>query len=335
MDYNLNYIDKLDLSKIKVLFLAKYAPKNKNKPPSLHSVDGIIPKYHYEIYRALRDIGFRVEPSSDFKYLINNGNRFNFIFSLYSETTFLGGEIFVPSICEYLGIPYLGPTPHIRAIAEDKHLAKVLAKHIGIPTPDWVIYRCGENIIHPDFKGPYFVKPRHGGYSNDITEDSLQDNWTDILPIINKLLEEGKDVLLEKFIPGTNITMPIIGGEKPLLLPAIHNKSLLKGEIETFTQKVFVDSSLERNIFKNELISLIIEEYVQKLFQAIQPADYIRVDFRLSSHSNHPIFIEFNSTPSLGSHSDIAVPARHVGIEHQELIKIILNNSFRRQKVVG
>lgn len=46
---------------------------------------------------------------------------------------------FVQSICEYYNLPYIGATPNVRALVEDKSMSKQLAEHLQIPTAKWVV----------------------------------------------------------------------------------------------------------------------------------------------------------------------------------------------------
>jgi D-alanine-D-alanine ligase len=328
-------IDCLDRSKIKVLYLAKYAPKSDEEMPPIHEIDGVLPRYHYEMFKVISELGFDVLSSNNLDILFTKGKNFDYVFTLYSHAHFLGSEVFVSTVCEYLSIPYLGATPHIRALAEDKHLTKIFAKHFGVPTPKWKLYRTiDDSMEEPSFKGPYILKPRFEGDSVGITEDCIQEEWNEILPQLKHILSTYGDAIVEEFISGTNVTVPIIGGNPPLIIPAVLNRSKLKGELETFYQKKFIDETSERTIFNSPKIESKLNHYVSKLFTEAQPMDYMRADFRIPYNEDTPMFLEMNVTGTLGSHSDIAMPARHIGISQKELILMILDCSFKRQNVL-
>ena len=59
--------------------------------------------------------------------IMEKSNDIDFVISLYNRFPVRNSEIFISSLCEYYHIPYLGATPNIRAIAEDKHIAKGLS----------------------------------------------------------------------------------------------------------------------------------------------------------------------------------------------------------------
>ena len=47
----------------------------------------------------------------------------------------------LPLLCTRAGLPYLGASPILRGLADDKHLSKLCAAARGIPTAPWAIYR--------------------------------------------------------------------------------------------------------------------------------------------------------------------------------------------------
>lgn len=90
---------------------------------------------------------------------------------------FNNSEIFISSLLEYYSKPYLGAAPNIRAIAEDKQLAKLVAYYAGVKTANWLTYHVSVPIQKPSFKPPYFIKPRFGASSLGINETSICSSW--------------------------------------------------------------------------------------------------------------------------------------------------------------
>ena len=52
----------------------------------------------------------------------------------------------LPLLCTRLGLPYLGASPILRGLADDKHLTKLGAAARGVPTAPWAIYRNGAPV---------------------------------------------------------------------------------------------------------------------------------------------------------------------------------------------
>jgi D-alanine-D-alanine ligase len=327
----------LDASKVTILYLAKHAPIPGDTKPSLHPVYGVTPIYHYEIFTILRELGFQVESERSLSRLLEGPRTFDYVFSLYNKAPFHGSEVFVSAICEYLGIPYLGARPHVRALAEDKHLTKLLAKHLGISVPVWNIYRRETpELEEPSFVGPYIAKPRCGAGSMGITDDSVQEQWPGLKPLVQEILERGDDALVERFIEGDNVTVGLLGGDEPLMLPPIQGISHKRGGILTFRQKKMLDTAIHRLEFPESEHRREIETLSARIFRELQPVDYARIDYRVPiSRKAPPYLLEVNICCNLGSHSSLAQGARQVGISQLEMVARILDYSFRRQKVGG
>lgn len=176
------------------------------------------------------------------------------------------------------------------------------------------------------------AKPRYGAASKHITESCIQDLWHDLAPDIHRLLSIGEDVLVEEFIDGSNVSLPVLGGSSPKTLPAYKLVSPKKGQLVTYDQKRQVDRSLERSLFDNPTIGPLITTRTLALHQEIEPIDYFRVDFRVLKDSN-PVFLEFNVCCNIASTSGFAYSAQQHGLSHRDLIVEILRYSFGRQEI--
>ena len=69
---------------------------------------------------------------------------------------FLNSEMLALLLCTRAGLPFLGASPILRGLADDKHLAKLCAAARDIPTAPWTIYRRGapvENRSSPFLPG--------------------------------------------------------------------------------------------------------------------------------------------------------------------------------------
>ena len=318
------------LKDLKILFIANYAdqiPKLVvNEFPEL----GIAPFYHNEIKTILKKLSNNVTTTSDIKFLINDAENFDYVFTLLNQAKFRNSEVFVSAVCEYFKVPYLGGPPNIRAVAEDKHLTKLLAKNLNIPTPRWQCIDKGDIPKNPQFEGPYFIKPRMGASSYGITEESSQIDWNGAIRIIKSLHSKGYDVIIEEFIEGKNVTFPIIGGFEFNYFECIESFSNTNGNIILNCQKRKVKKGLFRELYLNSPKNLI-KEYSRIIFKEIQPLDYARFDFRVDEKTGIPYFIELNICSNLGNHSTIMQSIRTKKITQEDLIKHIINYSLKRQ----
>ena len=110
----------------RIMYLAPYAPDAPDFSKKPYTGNGGYPQYHYNIYKAIQDIGYDVVSSSKpYSVQFAKGN-VDYVFSLMNRFGMSKPEIFISSYCEFIQVPYLGAPPKIRAIAEDKLLTKLV-----------------------------------------------------------------------------------------------------------------------------------------------------------------------------------------------------------------
>lgn len=320
---------------LQILFLAKFAPNTGDKYPLVtEKSDGIYAQYHYDIYQILKSIYPKTVCCRDINTLINQSNSYDYVFTLLNRAPYRNSEIFVSALLEYFDIPYLGARPNIRALAEDKHLAKMAAKYAGLNTPKWTTINSDETIpVKPPFSGPYFVKPRFGASSTYIDESSIIDYWENAKEKIIELQRYGLDVIVEKFVDGIFYSVPIYFNDYVAVhLPTVKEMSILKGNVVTYRQKRKLDPGLNRTINLDRSLETELIRQSDAFIRLITPIDYTRIDFMVTSKTIE--FIEFNVCCNLGKQSAFCISANTVGLSQSDLVKQILTNSLKRQKLI-
>lgn len=161
-------------SNIRVLYLAKYAPVDGIDYSKDSSSVELLVKYHKEVYDAISN-NYSVISSNKIDGIAMYHSKVDYVFSIFNDAPFRNPEVFVSSMAEYTRLPYLGARPNIRALAEDKHIAKMVALYAGLPTAKWIIVNCDSafDISQITFDGPYFVKPRYGAASVHISQKNI------------------------------------------------------------------------------------------------------------------------------------------------------------------
>jgi D-alanine-D-alanine ligase len=320
-------------STLKVLFLARQAPLAVDAvAPGLDEKVGVEPRYNHELYTTLRELGINCTPCRSLDEFVAQATNFDYVFTIYNRSDFRNSEIFVSSHCEKMGIPYLGAPPNVRGLAEDKSFAKHLAKSIGLATSEWTTYGMHDELAAPNFAGPYFVKPRFGAASDEVSIESIQGDWPGLKSRIVDLLGKGKEAIVERCIDGTDLTVPVLGGVRPMVLPVMEEISDLPAGISTFRQKRQLDKGRVRRVFEDSELEKQIRASVQNLSSYVRPFDYIRADFHLDKKTREPVFLEFNIGCNLGSHAAIMQSAQHQGIDRHCVIEHLLAYSLWRQR---
>lgn len=321
---------------IKMLYLAHYAPNSDGQYCNYDAIHKTYAEYHRRIYTILSDHVGHIRTSNDPKIMFELPHGINYVFSLYNRMPFRNSEIFLSSVAEYHKVAYLGARPNIRALAEDKHLSKMMAAYAGIPTPKWEIYSIGDKLTPPSFKGPYFIKPRFGAASKYIDENSICDTWNSAKSQMEYLFAHQEDVIVEKFIDGIYHTSPVLNNfNDHLYLPCIQEISDLNGNVVTYRQKRKIDGGLRRDVVNDPDLNSKIQKCSEKMFRLIQPLDYTRFDYIISKNDEVPYFLEFNVCCNLGEHSTISQSAKSLGYTYQDTILNILSSSLYRNKLIA
>lgn len=320
---------------LRLAFIAQYAPPLGSKEPVFATNENAVySKYHYDIYSILYRHFPNMITGTDAAFIQENSQEIDYIFSLLNRSSYRNSEIFISALAEYYKIPYLGARPNIRALAEDKSLAKVMAEHCGLPTAKWVTVDVGEQIdtVAP-FSGPYFVKPRFGASSKYIDEKSICLNWEDVKTRTAFLHSNKVDALIEEFVSGIFYSSPVIVCKgKPLVLPPVREESTLKGNVVTYGQKRKVEPGLTRIVETDETLVKEIAVASHAIAQFIRPFDYARIDYMVGTSGL--TFLEFNICCNLGIQSAFVQSAQAAGIAHEDLIVSILQESLSRQDIL-
>ena len=134
-------IDQATKDRLRILFIAKHALWD----GGLHPEDGNHAIYHVEIRTILEQLGLNLELANSFDVLFERPNA-DFVFPLLNRAGFLNSEMLCPLLCTRLGLPFVGASPILRGLSDDKHLAKRAAEAAGVPTAPWAVYRRGAPV---------------------------------------------------------------------------------------------------------------------------------------------------------------------------------------------
>jgi len=316
--------------RLKILFLAKWA-EGDGTPDS---EDGTHATYHYELRETLRTIGFNVEACGRYERLFE-ARDYDFLFTLFNRGGFVNSEMLAPLISSYNKIPYLGASPILRGLGDDKHLMKLAAENRGLSTPNWEIYRRGcPSVSAPDFKvDRLVVKPNASSASWGIKS---MECWADAKEHIEYLHELGHDAIVEEFVDGYELAVPIIGGKGPWILPIVRFLVDDPLAIRSYEQKrhLTVSDDVVLEIYKEQPIIDRLHVHAENILPEIWPCDYARMEFKYDPATDALNFLEINLSCNLWSKKAVPFSARGAGVEYPELIETILCHSMLRQGLI-
>jgi D-alanine-D-alanine ligase len=225
------------------------------------------------------------------------------------------------ALLEAAGIAYTGSGPLGSALAMDKDVAKALFRWAGVTTADWVMWPAAADEIGA-LGFPLIVKPSKVGSTVGLT---LARSRQDIEGAVATAFRFDDEVMLERFIPGRELTCGVLG-----------DRSLAVGEIipshDIFDYECKYTPGMSREVFPADLPpSLVarVQDAALAAHQVLKLRDFSRVDFRLSPDGT-PFCLEANTLPGLTGTSLLPQSAAAVGIDFPELCDTICRLTLRR-----
>ena len=274
--------------------------------------------------KALAEIGFEVtslDAKHDFieKLIKNKPDKvFNALHGRFGEDGSIQG------LLEHLKIPYTHSGILSSAIAMDKLTSKKIFKDAKISSPEYQVIKTLEDFQSSKIGYPCVVKPNNEGSSVGVyifNEPKKSDEET-----IISLLKKYTFLILEKYIPGREIQVAVMG-----------SKAL--GGIEIVPTRSFYDyeAKYSANAKTKHIIPVKINEadYKKILDMALQAHNILgcrgvtRSDFRYneSDKLNKIYILEVNTQPGMTSLSLVPEIANYYGISFNELVKWIINDA--------
>ncbi len=243
----------------------------------------------------------------------------------------------LPLLCNRHGIPYLGASPILRGLSDDKHLTKMAAVSRGVPTARWAVYRRGASITR-DLCPPaerWIIKPNASSASWGLSAASC---WNEVRDAILALHREGHDALVEPFITGHDIEVSAITVDgEPLILPTQIVLQHNPGGLRTYGEKRNLEAEQGYAIqpFNDPELIETVETYARTMMREFMPFDYGRFEFRFDITHGAIEFMEINLNCNLWSKKTISMAAQQIGWTHADLIETILAESLRRHGLLG
>ncbi|HEX8226104.1 MAG TPA: phosphoribosylglycinamide synthetase [Allosphingosinicella sp.] len=319
-----------DKDRLVILFLAKHALSGGTPHPE----DGTHAVYHHELLTTLKTAGFWVTAANDFESLWEKPSA-DFVVPLLNRAGFLNSEMLAPLLLTRHGLPFLGASPILRGLSDDKHLMKTAARLRGVPVTDWAVHRRGQGPVEaPPFAWERLVvKPNASSASWGV---EIVETWEAGRIHAEGLLDSGHDVILEPWAPLIDIAVPVVGADGPWLLPPMAYRPEESGTLRRYEEKRGLVESADDPLEPVDDPGLAgrLHEAVRRLLPELWPFDYGRFEFRYDPATGDFRFMEVNLSCNLWSKKTISRSARTLGISHARLVETILAHSLLRQGVV-
>lgn len=237
----------------------------------------------------------------------------------------------IQGMLELLKVPYTCSGVLASALAMDKVRTKAFVSVMGVKVAPAVFveksdYARNKKRFLNKIKGKVVVKPNRMGSSLGIVIVSGRNK---IDKAIKSAFRHDDQVLVEKFIKGMELTVPVLGNSKPVALPVIEIVPLISSFFDYKAK--YADGGTD------EIVPARISSKLAKEIQALALKVHIalgcrgmtRSDFIIDKHGDI-YFLELNTIPGMTPASLVPKSARAAGISYPKLLDILIK--LARQK---
>lgn len=238
---------------------------------------------------------------------------------------------------DLIRLPYSTSGVLVEAMTFNKFTLNQYLKGFGVSVSESLVVRRGnEDLVTDDeiighIGLPCFVKPNAGGSSFGVTKVKTLEQ---LRPAIRLAMEESDEVMVEAFMPGTELTC---GCYK------VAGKEVVFPVTEVVTHNEFFDYDAKYNGSVDEITPARISEELSERVQALTSAIYdilgcsgiIRVDYIVTKvkdengrERDRINMLEINTTPGMTATSFIPQQVRAAGLDIKDVLTDIIEDKL-------
>jgi len=250
----------------------------------------------------------------------------------------------IPSMLDYLKLPYTGSKTEPLFLTSNKIIAKKLLIKAGILTSPALSLEELKYNKKVKVNGLYIIKSVWEHASQGIDEHSvikIENNDQLFKAIQSKEDQLGGECIAEQYIEGREFNLSLLASPKgPEVLPpgeiifedypqekikiVCYRAKWVEGSFEYLhTPRTFEFSSLQDYSLLRQL-----KKIAKKCWKLFELHGYARVDFRVDA-CNNPFVLEVNANPCISPDSGFVAAAAQAGISLKQVIERIIGDAFQ------
>ncbi len=228
----------------------------------------------------------------------------------------------IQSLLDLAGVAYTGSDRLGCTLAMDKEVTKRLLRDAGIATPPWLAGAPSPERVASELGLPVIVKASGGGSSLRLL---LAHDRVELAEAIEEARGFDDVVLYERYVPGRELTVGILGDE-----------ALPVGEIiprhEIFDYACKYQPGMAEEVFPADIPDTLarrLQDLALRVHRALRMRDLSRVDFMVDG-AGAAWCLEANALPGMTANSLLPKAARAAGISFPELCDRIVRMAAAR-----
>jgi D-alanine-D-alanine ligase len=233
----------------------------------------------------------------------------------------------VQAVLDMAGVPYTGSGHLASALAMDKHLSKVVLRAAGVSTADWIMAPRDVALLDAAAVGaqlhwPVVVKPSKQGSTVGL---SVVRAPSHLHAAVVEAFRYDDEVMIERFVPGRELTVGILGDE---VLPTIEIQPVK--ELYDYECKYTPGMAKEFVAELSPDVQVRLADQARRAFAALKLGGYARIDFRLDP-AGQPWCLEANTLPGMTPTSLIPQAAAAAGVLFPDLCERIVHLALAKR----
>ncbi len=283
---------------------------------------------------TLTALGYRVDRIGHLQQLARRlvaGDRWDLVFNICEGMHGWGREAQVPALLDAYQVPYVFSDPLVCALTLHKGMTKDVVRAAGVATPDFVVIHEQGSVRNVKLPYPLFAKPVAEGTGKGVSSESKINNAEELQAVCRSLLAEHRQpVLVERFLPGREFTVGILGtGRKAGAIATLEINLLpdADAEVYSYRNKENCEELVEYKLLEEGKLRGRVESLALRTWRALGCRDAGRIDVRVDD-DGVPNFIEVNPLAGMHPHhSDLPIMASMVGMDYRTLISGIMSSA--------
>lgn len=245
----------------------------------------------------------------------------------------LGEDGTAAAVLELLGMPYVGSGVLAGALAMNKAAAKRVMIAEGLPTPPFDLV---STVSDPRAQGgelvarlglPLAIKPNSGGSSLGFTLARDEDQLLDGIARALRVAGPDHTAIVERAVPGMEITIGVLGIERPRTLPVVE----IEYSNDDYDYEAKYTEGLSHHVIPARLEAAQlgrVEALALAAHHLVGARGLSRVDMMVEP-SGAVWILEVNTLPGMTALSLFPDAARAAGIEFDDLVAQLVGEASR------
>ena len=244
-------------------------------------------------------------------------------------------EAHAPVLLELAGVPCLGSDALTLSLSLDKAWTKDLARSAGVATPDYRVLPSAAALDETDLPSfPLIVKPRYEGTAKGLAPSSRAETPDGVRREVERQTSlYGQDVIVERFVEGSEFTVAVAGNDPPRVLPVLQRATERHSGIGLHALERHEDPdapfAYDLGGALDDVLEMRLRDLALRVYQKLECRDFARADFRVDALGK-PWFIEVNPLPTFAPDGTFAVIAELVGRDYADLLAELIAGGLRR-----